>query len=49
MQELTSSETMVHVGKYFSKNYGLCGKICKKEKLQHKCGILRGSRRGKLA
>ena len=31
---------MAHVGKFFSKNYGLCGKICEKEKLQHKCDIL---------
>ena len=31
---------MVHVQKLFSKNYGLCRKIFKKEKLQHKCGIL---------
>ena len=31
---------MVHVEKLFSKNYGLCGKICKTEKLQPKCGIL---------
>ena len=36
----TRSETMVHVEKLFSKNYGF-GKILKiKEKLQHKCGIL---------
>ena len=31
---------MVHVEKIFSKNYGLCGKISKKDKIQHKCGIL---------
>ena len=31
---------MVHVEKLFSKNYGLGGKIFKKEILQHKCGIL---------
>ena len=31
---------MVHVEKLFSKNYGLRGKIFRKEKLQHKCGIL---------
>ena len=36
----TRSETMVHVEKLFSKNYGV-GKILKiKEKLQPKCGIL---------
>ena len=29
---------MVHVERLFSKNYGLCGKILKKEKLRHKCG-----------
>ena len=31
---------MVHVEKLSPKNYGLCGKILKKERLQHKCGIL---------
>ena len=31
---------MVHVDKLFPKNYGFGGKIFKKEKLQHKCGIL---------
>ena len=31
---------MVHVEKLFPKNYELCGKIFKKQKLQHKCGIL---------
>ena len=31
---------MVHAEKLFSKNYGLCEKLFKKEKLQHKCEIL---------
>ena len=31
---------MVTVEKLFSENHGLCGKIFKKQKLQHKCGIL---------
>ena len=31
---------MVHLEKIFSRNCGLREKIFKKEKLQHKCGIL---------
>ena len=31
---------MVHVEKLFCKNYKLCRKIFKKEKLQRECGIL---------
>ena len=31
---------MINVEKSFCKNYELHGKIFKKEKIQHKCGIL---------
>ena len=41
VQEQTRTATMVYVEKLFSKNYGF-GKLLKekKQKLQHKCGIL---------
>lgn len=39
---------MVHVGKLFPKNYGLCGKIFKKGKLQRICGILPQTNSGAL-